>query len=295
MSYRLTDAEIRKRILSTGIPLEKYVAKKITELGLLAQEQMPTKYSYEESPQAKIFEGSYDLLTSISVEINDKKDNATNVVLDFIIECEYRAPAIRWIFFEEILPPRLSKTLRSYRVQILSEEKPRLEWYGGLKTRVFTSIDKYVLSFPGCSRFVQVASREFKDETKPFFQVAAGLSNLYSEEEEIMKDIKDMDEKKGLWSFISYYIPVVVTTAEINTCEWNYERMKEFSKKAILKPLNIVAYKYNAPKYLRKFPNPSTILVVEADHFQDFLRRIKYLFFKDVSKYCKELDLTFGI
>jgi hypothetical protein len=259
------------KILSTGLPFEKYVSKKISELGVYPSEQVPAVWIEGELPTAKVHESIVDIVATQHLHVIGPKKRMV-LFINFLIECEYRKPNKKWIFFEHIYPKSYDVIVgkrTSWFLELVTDTK--MKWANLVSSELSHAIEKH-LSFPEASGFTEIFGEKrakFQREDKPFLQAAKGALYHFRDSVELQK----IDRSQEIW--YEAYIPIVVTTAEINICKWDYKDINEFEQKAELSPQNAIIYRLSLPSHITDQEiSMLPIVVLHSDSLKEFMRRV---------------------
>ena len=139
----MSEPNILSKILSTGLPFEKYITKRISNLDVYPIEQVPISWiENKNKPTERIHESIIDIdacqhLHLINPYVEQKKQMA--IFINFLIECEYRKLPKKWIFFEHITPDRYKEGIEAPEI-ITSFSKTNTKW----SKDVFSDLNKAI-------------------------------------------------------------------------------------------------------------------------------------------------------
>jgi len=271
--------EIIDVINREGIFFRMAVKKKFEELGCKCEVEYP--YSLQNYIEEKG--------TSKSADIFAKRpfSHPDNVELNFIIECKKSyAQKNKWIFFKH-------KTDKLYAWNINFPTK-------GVYFNLFNKFPS--LDFPVCydqiviktvNRNKSKSGRKLEKDTKrgnltQIYQASAEVSNaLYGIKSNYINRLNEIDSK--LWEYFfkyipkdNWYIPLVITNAELNISEFEISndtlkdgKIKEDEFK--LESIPWLIFEYPLPYYLQiqEDQNPKNSTPIE---YSSFIRKLPIIF-----------------
>jgi hypothetical protein len=222
--------------------------------------------------------------------------------INFLIECEYRRPNSKWVFFERIYSKSYDeKNTTGLPSDILSDivyfvTDSKTKWAKVVSSELTHAIEKH-LSFPEANGFAESFGKKmgkFKRTDEPFLQVAKGLLYRFRDSAESQEDKKFRYEYGEIW--YEAYIPIVVTTAEINICNWDYKDINEFEQKAELYPQDAIKYELRLSPRIIDMEIPSfPIIVLHSDSLKEFVRRITNSIRSTLEKVGMQISETFYV
>jgi hypothetical protein len=299
----MSKSSMLSKILSTGLPFEKYVTKKIADLEFYPMEQVPALWIEGKMPTPKVHESIIDVAVTQHLHLIGPKKRMA-LFINFLIECEYREPNRNWIFFEPIYP-------KGYDVNVAKEAswifphvrylltETKMKWAKVVSSKLTYAIERH-LCFPEANGFVESLGKKkgkFRRTDEPFLQAAK--ADLYTLRDNTER-VRSREERKLRTEFheIWYeaYIPIVVTTAEISICKWDFKDINEFEQKAELSPQNAIMYELSLPPHIRnEEASRLPIVVLRSDCLKEFIRTVTNSIHTTLRRNGKRISETFYV
>ncbi|MHB8598858.1 MAG: hypothetical protein ACYDER_18820 [Ktedonobacteraceae bacterium] len=191
------DKKWKDSLLKSSLPLEQLVAEKLVGQYFWIAGEYPYIRPNEQS-----------ISTEFSIDlhaynfINGGEDSDTSAILNFLVECKYSYPGIRWIFSPiESSMPLLSPPESGYLYHLTHQGKHRLY--------------NFTTDFPTCTRGIELTQKDFDPNviSRGLNQLRYGMPNLISQERESIQRRRKKQNKSNLeMSFIGL---ILVTTAKL--------------------------------------------------------------------------------
>jgi hypothetical protein len=271
-----------------GAFLQKFCTRKIVKAGWRIEEEFPVTLRVSKGASNEIIESTGD--------IRAKKwpsDEELGYSLTAVVECKQRFEA-RWIFLEYEKAYKHSPKLLD--LQYHPEQQPTRKASKEETAYYYTNVNLEELK--GCS-FCNIG-KEIPESVergdKKFDSIYASCRETVLATKSSSEEDRNELETVGNWvpdlfNTHNIYLPIVVTSADIDICKYNIEDFGESKavKNASLRQVDWLAYDFPLPSYLQtvyKTVNPmdytemkkQTIFIVSFRKCEEFFRLLENYF-----------------